>query len=248
MIQSAGAMPVLRAAGVHALCVPLALLLELTLSLPLPWQGVEGGLAAAISVTAGLAPWWIAINAVFVPALAVMLAADIAPAAAAAAFIAMTLVYWSVARTRVPLFLSSGAAIGELRNILDGVTNPRFLDVGCGTARVVARLARSARNGRFEGIECAPLPWLYARLRTLTAGPNCAVHLGDFWKRDLSRYDVVYAYLSPVPMAQLWQKARREMKPGSLLISNSFAVPGAEAGDVIALDDLWGSSLHVYRM
>ena len=30
---------------------------------------------------------------------------------------------------------------------------------------------------------------------------------GDFWKADLARHDVVYAYLSPAVMPRLWRKA-----------------------------------------
>jgi hypothetical protein len=33
---------------------------------------------------------------------------------------------------------------------------------------------------------------------------------------------VVYAFLSPAPMAALWDKVRREMRAGSLFISNSL--------------------------
>jgi hypothetical protein len=49
---------------------------------------------------------------------------------------------------------------------------------------------------------------------------------GDFWNADLARHDVVYAYLSPAVMPRLWRKAQREMRPGTLLVSNSFTVPG----------------------
>jgi hypothetical protein len=32
----------------------------------------------------------------------------------------------------------------------------------------------------------------------------------------------VYAFLSPVPMAEVWRKASTELRPGALLVSNSF--------------------------
>ncbi len=34
-------------------------------------------------------------------------------------------------------------------------------------------------------------------------------------------------------MAELWEKVRREMRPGSLFVSNSFPVPEVEAAQVI---------------
>ena len=60
------------------------------------------------------------------------------------------------------------------------------------------------------------------------AQSNVNIHYGDFWPRHLGEFDVVYAFLSPAPMPALWAKAVREMRPGSLLVSNTFTVPGQE--------------------
>lgn len=238
----------IRAAGLHAVCAPAGwLVAEAWPGLP-AWQWLEAALAVLGGVALGLAPWWAAINAVFVPCLVGVLKVDVAPAWALAAFIVMVLVYWSVARTQVPLFLSSDAAISALLHLLSAMPQPRFLDLGCGTGHVIARLAGHRRDGRFDGIEYAPLPWLAARLRSLGAGGRCSVRQGDFWRWNLEKYNVVYAYLSPVPMAGLWQKARREMRPGTLLISNSFEVPDVTADETISLGGAWGGRLYVYRM
>jgi len=45
----------------------------------------------------------------------------------------------------------------------------------------------------------------------------------------------VYAFLSPVPMPDLWCKVRTEMRPGSLFVSNTFDVPGVAPDRVITL-------------
>ena len=74
------------------------------------------------------------------------------------------------------------------------------------------------------GIEAAPAPFAFSRWRGRFTH-NLSLLRADFWQHPLAGYDVVYAFLSPVPMPELWAKARREMAPGSLLISNSFAIP-----------------------
>lgn len=248
VIPLSGLPPAVRAVGLHAVCVPAAwMLADAIPGLP-AWQWLEAVLAVLGGAALGLAPWWFVINAVFVPCLAGALTVDVAPAWALGAFTAMMLVYWSVARTQVPLFLSSDTAISALLQVLPSKPQPRFIDIGCGTGQVIARLARHRRDGRFDGIECAPLPWLIAWLRSLGTGARCSVRQGDLWQQDLTQYDVVYAYLSPVPMARLWQKARRELRPGTLLISNSFEVPGVIADEIIDLGGVWGDCLHLYRM
>ena len=65
------------------------------------------------------------------------------------------------------------------------------------------------------------------------------------WSIDLSGHDIVYAYLSPAPMPLLWEKARREMRAGSLLVSFRFVVPGVAPSRMI---DAGGNWLYVWRL
>jgi hypothetical protein len=64
----------------------------------------------------------------------------------------------------------------------------------------------------------------------------------------IAGFDVVYAFLSPVPMPRLWAKACEEMKEGSLLISNSFEVPGVKPARVLQLDDARRTRLLIYKV
>ena len=49
-------------------------------------------------------------------------------------------------------------------------------------------------------------------------------------------------------MDEVWQQARAQMKSGSLLISNSFAVPGVTPDQVIELNDWKNGKLLLWRM
>jgi hypothetical protein len=69
---------------------------------------------------------------------------------------------------------------------------------------------------------------------------------GDMWQQDLSQLDLVYVFLSPVPMSAIWQKAQAEMKSGAVLVSNSFAVPNVEPDDVWVLADERETQLFIY--
>jgi predicted O-methyltransferase YrrM len=50
---------------------------------------------------------------------------------------------------------------------------------------------------------------------------------------DFAQFDVVFAYLSPAAMPELWKKAQREMRPGSLLISYEFPIEGVEPNLIV---------------
>lgn len=213
---------------------------------PIAFALLCGITAAALSYAAGLAVWWLAIGLLFAPALVLMLAVDIPPTLFLAAFLIMLGLYWSTFKTQVPLYLSSD----KVWHALEGLLPPgafSFVDLGSGLGGVLTHLARARPEGHYSGIENAPLPLLISRLRS--AGlKNCEVHWGSLWDCDLSRYDVVFAYLSPVPMEQLWRKARAEMRPGTLFVSSTFAIPDQTPDGSIEVDDLHRSTLLLWRM
>jgi len=180
-----------------------------------------------------------------------MLSLNIPPDYFLATFLILLAVYWSTYRTQVPLYLSSRKVWQALETLLLSQTpgkNFNFMDLGSGLGGVLTHLAAAHPDGRYHGVEAAPLPLLLSWLRIRFGGyRNCSVHWGSLWDCDLEPYDVVFAYLSPVPMDQLWNKAKREMRPNTLFISNSFTVPGHPPQEIIALDDLHRSELHIWR-
>lgn len=208
---------------------------------------VQGLLAASLARIANMPRWWLAIELLFAPALVGALALQLSASWYLAGFVLLALVYWSVFRTRVPLFLTSGRAHAALVELLPDSKSFSMIDLGSGLGDVLVRLSGARADGNYIGVETAPLPFVVSKLR-LASMRNCKVMWGDFWQRDLGGFDVVYAYLSPYPMAKLWQKVKHEMKPGSLFISNTFTVPGVAPDRTIPLDDMSGSVLYVWHI
>jgi hypothetical protein len=256
--------------AVIALLLQISAVLLAALSLrvvslpPLGFALLCGLYAATFSHFAGLARWWLAIQFAFVPALVLMLSFEIPPGYFLAAFLLLLAVYWSAFRSQVPLYLSSNKVWCALEALLPspdcgggaggeglGASKPtfRFVDLGSGLGGVLIHLASVRPDGRYTGIESAPLPCLASWLRIRLGGHHqCEVHWDSLWDADLSQYDVVFAYLSPVPMERLWRKTRAEMRPGSVFISSTFAVPEQTPHETVQVDDLHRSSLLVWRM
>jgi len=241
--------PLLLAMLAHVIALSGVFLLPMIgLSLPLGAIAlIEGGAAAAIGRMLRLPAWWLPINALFLPAALLVLSSQIAPAWYLVGFSLLTLLFWSTFRTRVPLYLSSEQACERLIELIPARGMARVLDLGCGFGGVLRRGAQARPDTQFTGLELAPLPALVAWLR-MRGVRNATVVRVDFWKRDLAGYDVVYAFLSPVVMQALWRKARSEMKPGSLLVSNSFTVEGVSPDRVVCLPGRDSRALYVWRM
>lgn len=246
------------APGLKALLVQLAaVLLWLMLGAPLlerfeislsPLQDAlyVGGMAGLLGWAWQLPRWWLPINFLFVPGLVAMHGLALAPHWYLAAFALLLLVYWSVAGTRVPLYLSSRKAWQAVAERLP--PSAVVADLGSGLGGLLRFLAQQRPDCRFVGMEIAPLPFLLSWLRMRFCSSRYELRWGSLWHADLQAFDVVYAYLSPVPMADLWHKIQHEMRPGTLFISNTFQVPGVEPSEVVQLDDLHRSRLYIYRL
>jgi hypothetical protein len=210
-----------------------------------------GMLAAALAYLARLPIWWVPIQILFIPLVIAASQFSLPSWAYLAGFLLLLVVYWSAYQSRVPLYLTSNKAWTALEALLPAPLPGQsftLIDVGCGLGGVLTHLARARPDGVFYGIEHAPLPFLMSWLRIKLGGQaNCHVTWGSFWRVDLNRYDVVYAYLSPVPMPDLWQKAMSEMRPGTVLISNTFDVPGHPPDQTVQVDDLHKSRLYLWR-
>lgn len=242
--------PILKALLLQLVAVTVFTLLSRYAGLRLPLWGASIGVGVLAAILAWLAKfprWWLPIQLLFVPALAAMLLLRIPSWIYLAGFILLAAVYWSTYRSQVPLYLSSHKAWMALETFLPQGRAFRFADIGAGLGGVLAHLARSRPDGQFVGVENAPLPFLLAWIR-LGSYSNCMMRRDDFWQMDFSGFDVIYAYLSPVPMARLWEKASREMRPGTLLVSNTFEIPGQMPDQVVELDDFHRSRLLVWKI
>lgn len=185
---------------------------------------LHSGLAVLWSIWLQLPRWWWPFQALLLPTALALLRLELPPWIFLLVFLLMLLVYWNAGGDRVPLYLSSRATWEAVAGLLPA--GPLvFVDLGCGLGGLLGYLAGRRPEARFCGVESAPLPFLASWLR-LRSRPNCQVRRADLWQVDLAQFSVVYCFLSPEPMAELWRKARAELPPGALFISNSFAVPG----------------------
>lgn len=217
---------------------------------PLPWPETAfaiGGVALLIASISHQPWWWRLIHALFAPLAWGASALAIDPGWFLLALILMLLVYRGAVTGRIPLYLSNSETAAALAELLPDRPGVRFVDLGAGIGSIVRPLAKARPEALLCGIENAPASWLIGRLRT-TGLSNCQWRWGDIWQHDLAPYDVVYAFLSPEPMPELWAKVRREMVAGSLLISNSFPVPDVEPSTVVEVDDARQTRLYCYRV
>jgi SAM-dependent methyltransferase len=106
-----------------------------------------------------------------------------------------------------------------------------FYDIGCGTGTVLAEARK--RGAEVVGVEIEPLRWLICRLRVSGA----KVILGDMFKVPFGKASVVFLFQYPNVNNRLKEKLKRELKPGTRVLSYTWKIEGWKPTKVV--EDLY---------
>ena len=243
--------PVLRALAAQLLAFAMLACLARILPMRLPfwlWPALQGLLALLLAARWRLGFGWQCFQFLLPFALAWQLGHSVPGWLYPALLTGLLLIFGGGIVTRVPLYNSGLAAWTQLLTLIPDGQAFNVVDLGAGLGGPLTFLARHRPQAQFVGIEASPLVWLLAWLRALPLRRNCRIQAGSLWKQDLQDFELVFAFLSPAPMPRLWSKARQEMRPGTLLVSHSFEIPGVQPERRVHLPGLPGACLLLYRI
>lgn len=86
---------------------------------------------------------------------------------------------------------------------------------------IAARRKYSVHAIGYEVNVCA---YLYARLNIWWHGGGAEVRFQNFMHEDISNADVIYLYQASGAIQQLRDKFKRELRPGTIVISNTYTI------------------------
>jgi trans-aconitate methyltransferase len=124
-----------------------------------------------------------------------------------------------------------------------------ILDLGSGSGQLAWKIARAMPQAHITGLELAYLPWLRSVVRRRLFGPsNLTYKRLDFWPYDTSSADAVVTYLPGRIMDRVGEKLRKELKPGTLVIANTFPLRADWVADeTLSLRAPFKTNVFVYR-
>lgn len=127
-----------------------------------------------------------------------------------------------------PYYPSNKKAIEAMLKLakLDG--DESIVDLGSGDGRLVFETAKRKLCRKATGIEHNPFFVLFCRIRALFSKNRAKISFkyGSFYSHDLSQYDVIFCYLLPETMRKLEPKFKKELKAGTIVVSNTFHIDG----------------------
>ncbi len=150
--------------------------------------------------------------------------------------------------TQGALFVSSSRV--RVAAFIDAVpmqTGQILIDIGCGDGRVL-RMASRSFGASAVGYEVNLLAYIKARLLCM-GDRNIQIKWKNFWNEKLTAADVVFCYLYPDVMKRLSEKLQSELKPGTVVASCNFPLPGLHPQKVLRPGGaLHNDPLYIYQV
>ena len=147
----------------------------------------------------------------------------------------ITTAYYTL-RVGITPMPSSRKAVSAMIGIIPSNLKGTIVDLGAGWGTLGYPVAKAFPEATVVGYELSPIPWAYSRIKQFVARRrNLTFKRKGISEVDLSTVDIVLVYLQPRAMRRLSPKLRDELKPGALVLSNSFPLPGWEQSAVYEL-------------
>lgn len=122
-------------------------------------------------------------------------------------------------------------------------------ELGSGWGTLALPLARRYPHCQVVGFESSPFPfWISLARQHLSRLKNLSLRRQNFFQANLSDAELIVCYLYPGAMAKLKMKFHVELKPGTWIISNTFAIPGWNPQEVYEIEDIYRTKIYVYRV
>lgn len=147
----------------------------------------------------------------------------------------------------MPSSWKAGRAVAEL---LKGEMETGSIgELGSGWGTMLLAVTIRLPQCLVTGYENSPVPFLFSRILLFFAGTKRgSISYGNFYDKSLESHDAVICYLYPGAMEKLKTKFENELRKGSIVISNTFALRGWVPEKTTILRDLYRTPVYLYRI
>ncbi|AMO56456.1 methyltransferase [Endozoicomonas montiporae] len=133
-----------------------------------------------------------------------------------------------------------------MERLLPKSVEGHIYELGCGWGTLLLMLSKHYPNHRITGYEQSTIPYLFAKAVT-SHKTNITVKKKDFFNTRLDDAGLVTCYLFPGGMKRLDPFLKQQLPGKCPVISHTFALPGWNKIEKIKAEDLYRTSVFVYR-
>ncbi len=147
-----------------------------------------------------------------------------------------------------PLATSAAVRATMLAVLPDHIDGPIY-ELGSGWGGLAAALADRYPETPVSGFEISVLPWAYSKVRQMFGDQKkLRFRFGNFLKADFSDAALIVCYLPGPAMEKLKPKLEAQLRPGALVLSNTFALRGWQSVEEKTAPDIHASTVYLYRV
>ncbi|WP_246942993.1 methyltransferase [Bacillus pinisoli] len=137
----------------------------------------------------------------------------------------------------------------NLLKLLEEESPHKIVDLGAGWGTLVFPIAKQHPEATVVGYENSLIPFLFMKIRQMVSKtPNLMIERRNFYKENLSSYDIVICYLFPLGMKKLKDKFTHELKNGTSIYTHTFSIPGWTPTQKWKVKDLYRSTIFQYKI
>jgi hypothetical protein len=158
-----------------------------------------------------------------------------------------SIIYWTIKNGISPMPTSSKVAKILLTTLPENL-NGTVYELGAGWGTLAFPLAKKYPLNTIKAYENSLIPYLYCCLRLiLFPQPNLTFHHSDFFTTHLNEASLIVCYLYPGAMQKLKSKFEQESRSGTLLVTNTFSIPGLKPINVTDINDCYHTKIFLYK-
>jgi len=152
-------------------------------------------------------------------------------------------------KTGAPPMPSSFGAARHISRLIPKSDKHTVIEVGAAWGHLAFPLALSHPASTIRAIEISPLPWLFMKfLEKLFRITNMRIERRNMFDISFRDADAIVCYLHSELLDELRPKFEAELRPGSLVVSNTYEIPGWTPTRIETRDDSYCPQIYVYRI
>jgi|694.fasta_scaffold57634_4 hypothetical protein len=163
-------------------------------------------------------------------------------------FSLMSIVFWTIRNGISPMPSSIKVKKILFSQALPIQVKGPILELGSAWGSLAIPLAKRYPKTRVIGYETSPIPyWISRLLAFLLQLKNLTLVKQDFFEADFGNAALILCYLYPGAMKKLKLKFEKELMPGTIIISHTFAIPSWQAETILTVPDLYQTKIYIYK-
>jgi SAM-dependent methyltransferase len=143
-----------------------------------------------------------------------------------------------------PFYTTPRSIVNRIVDLFQLKSKDKFVDLGSGDGRMVFSTYNRYKC-KSVGYEISPILLIFVKLKKLfftPFNPKVVFKEADFFKADLSEYNVVYCCLPEETIASLEKKFEEELQEGTKLFTYKYTLPNRKGEEI----EIEGKKVYQY--